>query len=182
MSLMHGVLGFLNYGKMSGYDLAKAFNSSVQFFWHAQNSQIYLVLDKLEKQGFVTHELIIQSDKPNKKLYCITESGRNEFIRWLSDENGNHSNEFKSAFLMKVFFSGNVSPKQSINMLKKFAEDCKSYLNSMDSIPESIESYGAEVPNHNKLYWQFTADYGYMYTNMCISWAESCIKKLEEIS
>lgn len=182
MSLMHGVLGFLNYGKMSGYDLAKAFNSSVQFFWHAQNSQIYLVLDKLEKQGFVTHELIIQSDKPNKKLYCITESGRNEFIRWLSDENGNHSSEFKSAFLMKVFFSGNVSPQQSINMLKKFAEDCKSYLNSMDSIPKSIESYGAEVPNHNKLYWQFTADYGYMYTNMCINWAENCIKKLEEIS
>ena len=25
MSLAHGVLGFLNYGSMSGYDLAKAF-------------------------------------------------------------------------------------------------------------------------------------------------------------
>ena len=52
MSLAHGVLGFLNYGSMSGYDLAKAFSSSVQFFWNAQNSQIYLVLNKLEKQGF----------------------------------------------------------------------------------------------------------------------------------
>ena len=59
MSLQHGVLGFLNYGSMSGYDLAKAFSSSVQFFWNAQNSQIYLVLDKLEKQGFVDLDVFL---------------------------------------------------------------------------------------------------------------------------
>ena len=94
MSLQHGVLGFLNYGSMSGYDLAKAFSSSVQFFWNAQNSQIYLVLDKLEKQGFVTHELIVQTDKPSKKLYSITDEGRTEFLRWLAAPNESISSEF----------------------------------------------------------------------------------------
>lgn len=42
MSLAFGILGFLNYAPMSGYDLVRAFDSSLQFFWHAQNSHIYL--------------------------------------------------------------------------------------------------------------------------------------------
>lgn len=46
MGLQHGILGFLNYGPCSGYELTKAFHSSVQFFWPAQTSQIYLTLGK----------------------------------------------------------------------------------------------------------------------------------------
>lgn len=51
MSLAFGILGFLNYGSMSGYDLVKAFESSLQFFWHAQNSHIYLELKKWRRKA-----------------------------------------------------------------------------------------------------------------------------------
>ena len=179
MSLLHGVLGFLNYGNMSGYDLAKAFSSSVQFFWNAQNSQIYLVLDKLEKQGFATHELVVQTDKPSKKLYSITDAGRAEFIRWLAAPNESISVEFKSAFLMKVFFAGNRTPTENIAMFRAFINDCRSVLTSMDSIPGSVKQYSQEVPAEAPLYWQFDADFGYSYIKMCIEWAERCIEKLE---
>ena len=179
MSLAHGVLGFLNYGSMSGYDLAKAFSSSVQFFWNAQNSQIYLVLDKLEKQGFATHELVIQTDKPSKKLYSITDAGRTEFLRWLAAPNESISVEFKSAFLMKVFFAGNRTPAENVAMFKTFIDDCRSVLTSMGSIPGSVERYSQEVPAEAPLYWQFDADFGYSYIKMCIEWAERCIEKLE---
>lgn len=66
MSLQHGILGFLNYGPCSGYELAKAFHSSVQFFWPAQTSQIYLTLGKLESVGLVTHETVIQTGSRTK--------------------------------------------------------------------------------------------------------------------
>lgn len=179
MSLQHGVLGFLNYGKMSGYDLAKAFSSSVQFFWNAQNSQIYLVLDKLEKQGFATHELIVQTDKPSKKLYSITDAGRAEFFRWLAAPNESMSAEFKSAFLMKVFFSGNRTPAENAAMFREFISDCRSILSSMGSVPGSIRQYSREAPAEAPTYWQFDADFGYSYIKMCIEWAERCVKKLE---
>ena len=179
MSLLHGVLGFLNYGSMSGYDLAKAFSSSVQFFWNAQNSQIYLVLDKLEKQGFATHELVVQTDKPSKKLYSITDAGRAEFFRWLAAPNESISVEFKSAFLMKVFFSGNRTPAENVAMFRAFVNDCRSVLASMESIPGSVKRYSEEVPAEAPLYWQFDADFGYSYIKMCIEWAERCIEKLE---
>ena len=179
MSLPHGILGFLNYGRMSGYDLAKAFRSSVQFFWHAQNSQIYLVLDKLEKQGFVTHELIIQTDKPSKKLYSITDAGRNEFFYWLAGPNDSFAS--KNAFLMKVFFSNNRSPDENVAMFRTFIDDCHAYLASMESVPDSIEHYSQDVPAEAPLYWQFTADFGYSYIKMCIEWAERCIESLEAL-
>ena len=41
MALKQGLLGLLNYGEMTGYELAKVFNDSLSFFWQAQTSQIY---------------------------------------------------------------------------------------------------------------------------------------------
>ena len=112
MSLQHGILGFLNYGPCSGYELAKAFHSSVQFFWPAQTSQIYLTLGKLESVGLVTHETVIQTGKPNKNVYSILPAGREELLRWLSEQ-GRTTDGYKSEFLMKVFFAENLPPQQA---------------------------------------------------------------------
>lgn len=181
MSLSHGILGFLTYSGMTGYDLAKSFDSSVSFFWHAQNSHIYLELGKLERRGFVACERIQQTDKPNKKLYTITDAGREEFLRWLAEGGAEEALGGKNAFLMRVFFSGNVSPEQSIAMLRRFADDAGAYVAGMSGIPQNIEKYGAYLGSYKSLYWQFTADFGRSYMAMCVEWAESCIKRLEEL-
>lgn len=182
MALSFGILGFLNYVPMSGYDLAKTFESSLQFFWHAQNTQIYLELKKLEKKGYISGETVIQSDRPNKRVFTITEAGKKEFLKWLAKGNGTDACCFKSSFLMKVFFSGNTTPAQSVDMLRRFKTDCETYLQRMASIPESIENYGSEMDPCQTIYWQFTADFGYCYIKTCIEWAERCIQKLETIS
>ena len=135
---------------------------------------------RLEKKGFATHERIIQNGKPNKKLYSITDAGRKEFIRWLADGSENTTNDFKSAFLMKVFFSGNITPVQSLTILKNFAADCRLFLDSMHTIPGSIKQYSREVSPYEALHWQFTADFGYSYVRMCMEWAERCMHQLEE--
>lgn len=181
MSLEHGILGLLNYGKMSGYDIAKAFDSSLKFFWHAQNSHIYLELKKLEKKGYISGETVIQSDRPNKRLFHITEEGRSFFLEWLAEGNGMESIQFKSTFLMKVFFGGNLAPEQSANMLKEFRQNCISYLEHMSEIPSSINLYGANKEPYQSLYWKMTADFGYSFIKTCIDWAESCIRTLEDL-
>lgn len=181
MSLSFGIMGFLNYRPMSGYDLVKAFESSLEFFWHAQNSHIYLELKKLEQKGYICGETIIQSERPNKRIFSITDTGRKEFMNWLSEGGGEDATHFKSAFLMKVFFSGNMTPAQSADMLRRFKTDCESYLKRMDSIPKSIENYSSDKAVYQTIYWQFTADFGYSYIKTCIEWAERCIKKLETI-
>ena len=41
MSLEYAILGFLCYKPLSGYDLKKIFDNSVQHFWPADQGQIY---------------------------------------------------------------------------------------------------------------------------------------------
>ena len=166
---------------MTGYDLSKAFGSSVKFFWYAQASHIYLELNKLERKQFVTCELVMQTEKPNKKVYSITECGKKEFMKWLCSKNDSFSKGSKDAFLMKVFFSGNNPPDRSILMLRQFAEDCKKYLSEMSGIPQNIESYSEWVESYQTMYWQFAADFGNSYMQMCIDWAERSIERLEEL-
>ena len=84
--LKHGILGLLNYGSMTGYDIVHIFKDSLSYFWNAQTSQVYRELQTLKKNGWATDEVIEQSDRPDKKLFSITESGREEFMRWLSEE------------------------------------------------------------------------------------------------
>lgn len=181
MSLSFGILGFLNYSPMSGYDLVKSFESSLQFFWHAQSSHIYLELKKLEKKGYISGETVIQSDRPNKKIFSITETGRMAFMDWLAEGAGEEATQFKSAFLMKVFFGGNMPPAQSIDILRKFKTDCETYLGKMGAAPETIAHYGANKEMYQIIYWQFTVDFGYCFIQTCIEWANRCIRKLEVI-
>lgn len=179
MSLSFGILGFLNYGPMSGYDLVKAFQSSVEFFWYAQNSHIYLELKKLEKNGYICGETVVQSARPNKKIFYITDAGRKAFLDWLAKGEENDVTHMKSVFLMKIFFGGNLPPSQGIERLKKFRADCEAYLKKMDSIPASIQNYGADKEPYQTIYWQMAAEFGDCYIRTCIAWAGRCIEKLE---
>lgn len=178
MSLEYGILGLLNYGKMSGYDIAKAFDSSLKFFWHAQNSHIYLELKKLEKKGYITGEVVQQHDRPNKRLFTITADGKAAFMEWLAASAGDEPIQFKSAFLMRIFFAGNITPEQSAALLREFRQHCVDFLNGMSEIPETIDHYGSNKEMIHPLYWQMTAEFGYGFIRYCIDWAESCIKKL----
>ena len=86
MALSHSILATLvGRGKsLSGYDLAKEFNSSVGFYWKTTHQQIYRELARLERNKLVTSEIIKQKDRPDKKLYSITEEGRNLLIDWIA--------------------------------------------------------------------------------------------------
>lgn len=181
MSLGFGILGFLNYEPMTGYEITRVFEESVDFFWHAQNSQIYLELKSLEKKGYVAGETVAQSSRPNKRVYSITESGREALLRWLAEPPGAGTVHFKSPFLIKLFFGGQQSPAQSAANVKKFKEISESYLREMETVPGSIQRYGVTLPPEQSCYWGLTADFGCSYIKMCIEWAERSIKKLEEL-
>jgi DNA-binding PadR family transcriptional regulator len=80
MSLKHTLLGFLNYYPMTGYELKKFFDTSVAHFWNAEQSQIYAALKHLEAEDLVEMRVEMQTDRPNRKVYSITQDGRDELL------------------------------------------------------------------------------------------------------
>lgn len=83
-TLGYALLGLLAEESLSGYDLAKHLKKPLGFFWPARHSQIYPELAELESAGLVTHLLVEQSNRPDKKVYAITEQGREAVRAWVT--------------------------------------------------------------------------------------------------
>jgi DNA-binding PadR family transcriptional regulator len=47
--------------------------------------QVYVTLTRLEKSGLVTSERVGQTDRPDRKVYALTLSGRERVEAWIQD-------------------------------------------------------------------------------------------------
>ena len=181
MSLKHGLLGLLNYYPMTGYQLDKKFKETLGYFWQAKASQIYRELDAMEQNGWLTSERVIQDSKPNKRVYSITAEGRAEFVDWLSlpETYTNNAMHIKSAFLMRVFFSGETNKEQALDLLRSFRDVCLGLNMEMAAVKEDFVQYELIYGSEETVYRKFTALYGEMMYRAKLEWVESCIAVIE---
>lgn len=180
MSLPHGLLGLLNYKDMTGYELSKTFDDSLSFFWKAQASQIYRELDRMETFGWLTSHVEIQIERPNKRIYTITEKGKDELKKWLEAEIPQSFLPPRNEILIRIFFSGLNSREDNISALKKVIDTYQGKLKEMENFLEIINSYRTFAKEEEDiLYWELTGDFGRMYHEMCIQWAKDSIQKIE---
>ena len=83
MSLKHAILVSLAERPASGYELVSRFDRSIGYFWRASHQQMYRELPKLQTAGWVSAEDVPQSGKPDKRVYAITDAGRDALAEWL---------------------------------------------------------------------------------------------------
>ncbi len=177
--LKHGILGLLNYGDMTGYEIMEVFRDSLNYFWDAKTSQIYRELQSLEQKELARKTVVEQTGKPDKNVYSITPSGKEELLRWLADDNP--CLQIKIPVLMKVFFLGEKSAEENIQYFKSVIESRRNILKGMEAAPEYIKAYADMIGQSDKaFYWQMTLEYGRKSMEMQIKWAEECIRRLEE--
>lgn len=178
--LKHGILGLLNYGEKTGYELMEVFRDSLNFFWSAQTSQIYRELQTLKKKGFVNSRSVTQQGKPDKNVFSITEEGKKELKRWLQEEEtGLDSN---SPLLMRTFFRGELLPGENIAFFRRIRKECEAFFAEAAKPSENIAFYQGEMDDPLKaLYWKMTVEFGTMYIQMMNDWAKKCEQELEEI-
>jgi DNA-binding PadR family transcriptional regulator len=82
VALGDAILVCLTERPMTGYELAKTFDSSIGFFWKADHQQIYRELTRLREKGHVRAREVVQSGKPNKLVYTLTPEGRAALRHW----------------------------------------------------------------------------------------------------
>jgi PadR family transcriptional regulator, regulatory protein AphA len=118
MSLAYVILGLLQQQEMTGYDLkTSCFDQCVAHLWPADQAQIYRTLDKLVEQGWITCKIEIQHDRPNRKIYSVTEPGKAEFTRWL----GIHQPLpiVREPLLVQLHFADQLSNETIIDLLEQ---------------------------------------------------------------
>jgi DNA-binding PadR family transcriptional regulator len=82
VALGDAILACLTERPMTGYELAKTFDSSIGFFWKADHQQIYRELSKLRDRGHIQGREVVQSGKPNKMVYTLTAEGKAALRHW----------------------------------------------------------------------------------------------------
>jgi len=81
-TLAYGLLSLLSSEPVSGYDLT----ARIKMFWHTNHSAVYPILTELEDLGYVSYELVLQTGKPDKKIYSLTQEGKKILKNWLTKE------------------------------------------------------------------------------------------------
>jgi DNA-binding PadR family transcriptional regulator len=180
MSLKHALLGILTCQPMTGYQLKQFFDSSVQHFWNAELSQIYPTLKSLEESGWVNKTVEVQENRPNRKVYELTESGREEFERWV--RHPQPPADLRDPFLIKVFFGAELPLEDVLVMLRHQMEQQQMVLAFSETIlREKIRSGVKEMgsPRHG-MFWTLTLEMANAYRRAYIDWCQSSMRLLEE--
>ena len=119
-------LGMLTDGEASGYDLKKEFESSFSHFFAAGYGSIYPALNALARDGLVECRHVPQDGKPDRKVYSITELGREHLLTAL--DNPGPSHKVRSEFLATMCFSHLMSHEQIETVLEHRVKEMTDYL------------------------------------------------------
>lgn len=166
MSLRHAILVLLQDQEASGYDLAREFANSIGLVWNATHQQIYLELGKLNDQHMVKFRHIPQDGKPDKKLYRITEEGRDELIRWLRKPAA--PPRIRDAFMVKIA-GGALSDSSSIlRELDDQADLRRERLHTFEALAKKLDEQGRD----KDLFTYLTLRRGILDQQAWLHWAD----------
>ena len=178
MSLEYAILGFLSYHPYTGYDLKKIFDTSIRHFWPADQSQIYRTLSRLTENGWAEMEKVPQDDHPDRKVYHITQNGRAELRSWLLGPAP--LGEPRSAPLIQVFFSGQLSNAEILAKFEGYAAIMSAILSQYDQAEGQLGPVQQEIPSPREyFFWMLTLENGIANMRANLQWAESVIERLK---
>ncbi|WP_417317819.1 PadR family transcriptional regulator [Emcibacter sp.] len=175
---IYAILGFLCSKPRSGYDIKKAIEKSVGFFWSESYGQIYPMLKKLEEDELAVK---FEDDTPSsrrRQRYAITDKGRRELARWIEEDADYRG--FRNELLLKLFFGSTVDTAISIHHLQDFIAHEQNRL-------EMFEGFHATLPRDpgemtpSVAFLAATLNYGLSGTQHNIQWAEETIELLKNV-
>ncbi len=83
--MKNAILALLADQPGHGYDLKGRLESQFGAAWPVVNiGQVYATLGRLERDELVSSEAVAQGHRPEKRVYHVTEAGRDELRQWLS--------------------------------------------------------------------------------------------------
>jgi DNA-binding PadR family transcriptional regulator len=172
MALSHALLTALHESPCSGYDLAKKFDGTVGFFWSASHQQIYRELTKLEEQAYISAMVVQQSNRPDKKIYAVTEPGKNYLRAWIARPSTVAAT--KDELLVKLFGGDLVEPAVLLAELEHHRSQHQELLDTYKSIEQRFFSDDCQL-NTNRRYQYLTLRQGIRLETEWLAWCAEAI-------
>jgi DNA-binding PadR family transcriptional regulator len=166
-SLEYILLGFLAQGPIHGYDLYKKIGhfEGIALIWHVKQSQLYALLDKLEKEDLLTSKIVPGEAHLARKEFQITELGKKSFLNWLASP-VQHGRDMRQEFLAKLYFAQKAGVAVSLELIDQQKTVCTGWLAGLQNnlIKTSAEEH----------FERMTFQYRIAQIQATLEWLEYC--------
>jgi DNA-binding PadR family transcriptional regulator len=168
------VLGLLAWaGERSGYELHKLAESSVGFIWAPARSQLYAVLKRLAAAGLVSGRHVEQADRPDKRIFHITDSGMATLRNWLGRVDPIEP-EDRDGLLLKLFFGAFGDPQDVRRQLLDYRDRVERRLATYREIELTFAGETGAAALHRLL----TLRMGIALMRATLGWADESLQAL----
>ncbi len=138
MNIQTILLGFLMKKSMTGYELKNYFSLSFSFFSGLSFGSIYPALKKMEQHGLITMRFEIQENAPNKKVYSITEEGKQAFQSLLKAPL--QLERTKIEFLSRLFFFSRLDNDERLELVRNYHQSIQEEQEKLEAARPEIDA------------------------------------------
>ena len=113
----YAILAAIAHEPKSGYDLAKWFDRVASHFCPAGYGSVYPALARFEREGLAVHEAVPSERGPERKVYSITEKGKEVLLRWAREPAANP--QTRDEQLVKALSYGMLPSEEVLELLEE---------------------------------------------------------------
>jgi DNA-binding PadR family transcriptional regulator len=168
------ILGMLELGARTGYEIKQTIDFSTRFFWGASYGQIYPELHRLEERGLVKSRPDPRGSV-KRNAYTITKAGKKALHDWLVDRDG-YTFELRDEGLLKFFFGDLLTREEVVANLRHKVWFCDFVLESFRGMAPGARTGFFE---EEQLYPYLALDYGIEFMEWMRGWCERTIARIE---
>nr|WP_203624962.1 PadR family transcriptional regulator [Streptomyces sp. SID9913] len=166
------LLALLARGPAHGYELKQDLEQLLGSAYPQPNvGQIYVTLGRLEKSGLIEGEDVEQSSRPNKKVYHLTDAGREALAAWFEDTADEP--RVRDEFFMKLALAPQSGATDQITLINK---QRRQYLNTM----RELSRLAAAEDRDNRIA-HLLIEGAMLHLQADLDWLERCQEELEEL-
>lgn len=134
--MRHPFLALLADGPAHGYELRSTYQERCGPLLPPMNAgQVYNTLSRLESSGLVEGEDVPQEGRPDRRVYRITDAGREELKSWVARPVG--PTRFGDEFFFKLAFAGLGGLADPATLIEERQADCLQSLRDTDAVARS---------------------------------------------
>ncbi len=134
-------LATLSLGDATGYEIKKMFEEgSFSHFYDAGFGSIYPALGKLLSEGLVNCQYVDQAGRPDKKVYSLTEKGRERLVQELHKAPA--LDKIRSECVMMMFFAHLLSDPQTERVFETYVNQYKQGIQCLRELDLSDAAHG----------------------------------------
>lgn len=171
------ILGLLTHGNLSGYDIKKIVENQLSHFWSESFGQIYPAIQELEGQGFIEPAEKKPDIREDKKLYKITNPGREELVAYL--KRPVEEEKIRYEILLKLFFGGSLSDQEIIKQIMEFKARQEERLKEVAAYERELKSLLNISRDH--VFYYLTALCGKNVYQAYIDWCNEALSILNDV-